>query len=246
MRLRYGFVLCSLLLAGPAFAQGSMNLSWNDCGTSGLDLETFACNTNAGAHRLVTSFVSPVPMNQLVGADLKIDVAFQGNVVPDWWNAPFSGGGCRVGLGIETNPALGPQTCGDPWNQALAGGANIQLNTPSPGRARLQGIVAVPSSSPQTIDNVTEYYGIQILISNAKSTGSGSCEGCAIPACLMLVDFGLYQPLGVGDYHITQAKDNVVVGWQCNAVNGAPTPQCFLCPVPTKPSTWGSVKSLYR
>ena len=42
---------CSLTLATAARA-GGINLSWNDCGTFGQNVETFACNTNVGVHTL--------------------------------------------------------------------------------------------------------------------------------------------------------------------------------------------------
>ena len=42
----------ALLLAASAHAQG-INIAWNDCGTFGADIESFACNNNTGIHSLV-------------------------------------------------------------------------------------------------------------------------------------------------------------------------------------------------
>lgn len=238
-------VLFALLLASPARAAG-INLSWQDCGTHGLALEQFACNSNIGAHPLFTSFVSPVPMTQLVMMDFTIDVSFQSGVVPSWWLMQSSGG-CRVtGYGMIPNNLTGPFTCADPWMGMGVGAVRADPDVPSPGRLRLRSVEGVPSDAPMTVDDVTEYYAIETYISNAKTTGTGACAGCPEPACLILVRLGLYQPVGVGDFILTQPLDNVVVGWQCPAYNGAPGPTCFQCPVPNRRSTWGSVKQLYR
>ena len=42
----------ALLIAASAHAQG-INIAWNDCGTFGADIESFACNNNTGIHTLV-------------------------------------------------------------------------------------------------------------------------------------------------------------------------------------------------
>lgn len=241
MKSRSSFLLLALLFAVPAHAQGSMNLAWNDCGSFGQSVESFACDTNLGGHTLYASFVSPVPMTQLVGADLWIDVTYRDGSVPSWWNIPYWGNGCRPPIGVQTSLAAGPFTCADPWTTQSVGGANVQLDKPSAGRLRIQAVVAVPSDHPQTVDASTEYYGIQVFIPNAQTTGTGACAGCDVPARLELTRFGLYQPAGVGDYQITTAKDNVVVGWQNDGKTGFPG-----APTPAKVTTWGAVKGLYR
>jgi hypothetical protein len=245
MKLRYAMLLLPVLLGSPVHAAG-INLAWNDCGTSGLPLATFACNTNVGFRSLHTSFISPVPMTQLVGMEVVIDVAYNQASVPNWWLMQ-STGGCRFGaLTSNTNFTAGPFSCADPWQPNSVGGTVIQPGLPTPNRARIRAVAAVPSVTPMTVDDVTEYYAIEIRISNAKTVGAGACSGCEVAACLVLNNIKLSQPAGVGDYLINQPIDTPVVGWQCPALYGAPEPACFMCPVPTKNRTWGSVKGLYR
>lgn len=244
MKLHHVSPLLLLLAAAPVHAAG-INLSWNDCGTSGLALKNFACNSNVGFHRLFTSFVSPVPMTQLVGMEQRIDVAYNQATVPSWWTMQSSGG-CRAGtISASMNYSTGPFSCTDPWMPTAAGGATIQPGTPVANRARILAVAAVPSSTPMTVNDVDEYYAIEIRITNSKTVG-GACPGCEAPACLLLTQIKLTQPLGVGDYLITQPLDDAMVGWQCPAFNGSPEPQCFQCPVKTNGKTWGAVKGLYR
>ncbi len=245
MRLRYLGPLLASLAVTPAHA-GGINLSWNDCGTFGQSLETFACNANTGAHRLVASFVAPFPLTQLVGAEVTVDAIFDQATVPSWWSFQ-SPGECRAGA-LSSNAYFvgGPNSCADPWNGAATSGAFGQAVAPPANRIRLRAVAAVPTSSAATVDDVTEHYALEILITHQKTVGSGACAGCAVAGCLMLTDIKLVQPLGVGDYTLAQPLSNTVVGWQCPAFPGAPGPQCFACPVPSKDRSWGTIKGLYR
>ena len=51
----------ALLITGAAAASASgINMSWNDCGATGTQNVTFACNANAGApFSGIASFVAP-------------------------------------------------------------------------------------------------------------------------------------------------------------------------------------------
>ena len=55
------------LLPSATAAAGWVNLSWDDCGSHGASMRTFACNTNGGSHTLVGSFVAPSGIDSLNG-----------------------------------------------------------------------------------------------------------------------------------------------------------------------------------
>lgn len=245
MDLRYATLLLLALLAGPVHA-GGINLSWNDCGTFGQPLATFACNTNTGVNRLYASFVSPVPLTQMVGMELRMDVMYNQATVPSWWTVQWSGG-CRFGsLNGNVDFLAGPNSCADPWAGAAFVGLAAQPGVPFPNRMLVRAVVAVPQALAFAVDDVTEHYAIELILGHQKTVGTGWCAGCDVAACLLLTELKLVQPLGVGDYSITQPLSNTIVGWQCPAFNGAPSPQCFSCPVPTKGKSWGAIKGLYR
>ena len=72
---------------------------------------------------------------------------------------------------------------------------------------------------------------------------TSSCAGCTDGACIVLNSIQLTQPIGVGDYTISNPILRNWVQWQ-----GGATTITGGCPLatPTRSTTWGSVKSLYR
>ena len=247
MKLRYSLFLLMSVWAAPALGQGGVNLAWNDCGTSGQLVKSFACNSNVGVHLLYTSFVSPQPLTQVNGIEVTVDMAFPQPTVPNWWMAQSSSP-CRPNaITANVHFLAGPNSCADPWQGAAVGGAAIQPGYPFPDRARIRAVAALPLGTFATVDDVTEYYAVAIQISNARTVGTGSCSGCEVPACMLLTSIELNQPVGVGNYFISQPLDNWLVGWQCSA--GIGHGGCFFAPpcvTPAKAPTWGAVKGLYR
>ena len=251
MTRRYSLLLLATLATGPAPAlaqQGGINLSWNDCGAYGQSLETFACNTNVGTHRLVASFVSPLPLTQLEGVDVIVDMAFLQPTVPSWWMA--QSGGCRTpAITSNADFSAGPSSCGDPWGGAVLSAANVQPGVPFPNRVRLRALAAVyPANTPVTVDDVTEYYAVEFVIGNQKTVGPAACAGCNEPACVLLTSIKLVQSVGVGDYTLTNPLTNQLVGWQCQAAigHGGCYFDPYSCTTPTRNPTWGAIKGMYR
>ena len=99
----------------------------------------------------------------------------------------------------------------------------------------------IPGST--SITGTDEYYFFRVGISNARSTGNGSCAGCTDGACIVFNSIQVTQPAGVGDYTISNPLVRNFVQWQGgggSVAGGCPAS------VPTRQQTWGSVKSLYR
>jgi hypothetical protein len=89
----------------------------------------------------------------------------------------------------------------------------------------------------------------QVIINNAKTTGTGSCAGCTDGACIVLNSVKVTQPATVHqDYTITNPLGRAYVLWQAGGANPGSGPNGTGCPgaTPTRNETWGSVKSLYR
>ena len=73
------------LTAGLAAAQGVVNLSWNDCGTFGVQDRSFACNTNTGAGTMYGSFTSFVALDSLNGNEATIEYQTASPTMSPWW-----------------------------------------------------------------------------------------------------------------------------------------------------------------
>jgi hypothetical protein len=230
------------LSAGVASAQGGINLSWADCGTTGTLSRTFACtsNTLSGAI-MIASAIAPVNMDQLNSEESVMDLQTNQAALSAWWQ--MGAGGCRATGGMSSSADFtgGPFTCADPWQGGALGAMDYAAGFGAPNRARVRTVYAIGGST--SIDDATEYYIFKISLLGSKSTGTGACAGCTDGACIVLNSIKLNQPAGVGDYVITTPITRNYVTWQAGGagISGG-------CPAatPTQSRTWGSVKSLYR
>jgi hypothetical protein len=124
---------------------------------------------------------------------------------------------------------------------AAAGGlAAFKTNQPiGANTARILVGLAVPAASAATIPANTEMFAFNLVISNTKTTGTGSCAGCTTAACLVFQNLKIAigtsnaAPISTGN----TAGSNFAT-WQGTAASCAA--------VPTRNSTWSGVKSLYR
>ena len=104
----------------------------------------------------------------------------------------------------------------------------------------MRTVGAIPSPGT-SINGTDEYYFFKVVITNAKTVGTGSCGGCSDGAAIVFRSLLVTQPYGVGDYVIDTPLQRNYVLWQSGAsVESIPNP------TPTKTTTWGAVKSLYR
>lgn len=237
-----------LCLACSHAAAAGFDLSWNDCGSHGASLESFACNTEAGHHDLIVSVVVPNAMPQVVGVEgvLFLSVG-QGQVLPDWWRlAPTE---CRAGqISLVLDVANNPTSCQSIYHPSELFGAvawDSQYGG-DPALARLRFIAATASSN--AIAAGTEYTVARIRIAN---TGTGACGGCNMPACISIESVNVVQPAGVGDQLLLLEESRGHVGWQCPSEWAYPEgrPYCRPgsgCATRTTHPTWGLIKSMYR
>ena len=263
VRIRYlgaaGLTLLALSLAPVgALAVEGVNLSWDNCfgEGSGVQNQSFACDTNSGSEQLFGSFVLGADVPLVDGIDSAVRLVSAAAVLPEWWRFK-NPGSCRL-LSLSVNDVFDPewQVC-QPW---APGGAGIIayyciVSNPCFGFSFGDNVAEIHMSSFVTGEALTdlpagvEHFVFRLMINHAKSVGSGACGGCSTPACMIFtgVNVGSFD-INVEDRLIntpTSPGSNLVT-WQGGAV--PITRSTVTCPgaTPTRNSTWGSVKSMYR
>jgi hypothetical protein len=237
--------LCSLSslagLSARAEAEPVAHLAWDDCGASGRLTRSFACDTNAGAEQLVVSFVPPAAP-AFTGIEARIRLFTPTVSFPSWWM--LSTGGCRAGS-LRASPfAAGPSPCTSPWTSQVFW--SVQLD---PATREIRAFVDLDKGQEHGLDGATEYYGVRLAFDHAKSTGTGACEGCSMPAGLYLARLALL--LGPDPTYDFDLAETPYVNWQCDGApivtGGSVTGWTFPgCATPARAPTWGRIKLLYR
>jgi hypothetical protein len=226
------FVFCA-----SASAAG-LNLAWNDCGSFGTPAHTFACDTNAGTHVLVASLVAPPGVSSCVAAECVLDIIVAAPALSPWWN--LCPNGCRMNRAF-TSFAFGDlASCLDPWSGQALGISDFSTNPagdghPQPNRERVRAVCAVPEAAALPMVQDLEYYVFELVITNAKTVGTGSCAGCQVQANFELVSTRITQPTPLPYVDITQPNQpnsNLAVMQDAT--------------VPVRNRTWGAIKSTYR
>jgi len=239
----------TLLIAGALLAltasmatAGGVNLSWTDCGAFGQASRTNACTNNGLKGTLYGSAIAPQPMPLLNGQTGVVDLQTTAAVLSPWWL--MMPGGC-VGRTTAASASMDftadTGNCVDIWAGQASPGFNYNANYGGPNRVRMKATGAVASAV--AADDVSEMYIFKISIGGARTVGAGVCAGCLDGACFVLNDQLLTQPIGVGDYHISNPILRQHVSWQAS---GASIPNGCPGGTPSKNATWGSVKALYR
>jgi hypothetical protein len=237
-------IVCATKDASPA----GINLSWDDCGAAGNELATFACNTNNGiAGILVGSFVPPSGIQNFAGIVARATLYFPGETtVPDWWRlndgiGPSMPPFCRDSTSVRAvpNSILGTGACAYPYGEGVRGPPYSAYTAPGSGlnRARLE--VGIGTSTLQALSDAQEYYAFWVVIDANHTVDSGACAGCEKSVCIELDRIQLVQD-PPDSFTLTEPINGARVGWQ-----QAATLPCLIA-VPTKNSTWGRVRSLYR
>jgi hypothetical protein len=242
------FLAGALLAISPSASMSAPQifLAYDDCYNAAaathapLDYEN-ACDSNTGLISIVGSFIPPAGINQFEALVATMYLYTSEATLSPWFQ--FQSGGCRYGkIGADFSFSLaGLTNCADFWqNQANGGmGYTYPAGLLVPAAALIKVIATVGPSLVGPINPGTEYYGFKLQILKALTTGTGSCTGCATPACITWAQANLTQP-ALPDYIVLPNNPPFVT---YNAYAGAPP-----CPgaVPVRDKTWGALKSLYR
>jgi FG-GAP-like repeat/IPT/TIG domain/FG-GAP repeat len=191
-----------------------INLSWDDCGASGVDFKSFACDSNLGnPFILVGSFVPPPLVDELQGLVAEIHVESE-SALPDWWKHGL--GQCRGARALSATLNFGGG-CPTAFQPGAAAFLGYYLGYLGPNTARIQVSVVQPSTSRGPVSPDTEYAAFHIILDRFRSTGAGSCAGCSEGVSFRLESIQLIQPAGIGYNPIlSQPGMRNVVYWQSN------------------------------
>lgn len=240
MRRTALLALALLAASTPIASADGVMLRWQDCsGDAGVQNRVFACDTNVGTHALAASFVIGYPREQVNGTETVMTFGTANSTLPDWFRFVTSGSCRQAALGISAQNGV---ACPDMFGgQASMNIAAYQLRLTSPNTMRLITVNAVLPQHEVTLLAGQEYGAARVIINNTKTVGTGACAGCLVPACIVFnsmkfsasgnVAFGLRDEAFPGSSYVT---------WQGGTGTNCPAA------TPTRNSTWGSVKSLYR
>jgi len=249
--------LCLILVPARARAVQGINLRWTQClGDGGDPNRAFACNTNTGGWGMHGSFELGSDMPQVIGTEIYMKLAADGASLPAWWQ--FANGTCRQSaLSMVFLVPASDVACVD-WASGQSQGGigayctvtSLSCGSPPAGAnvAFIKAVHAVRSELATDLTGGIEYYDFTLNISNAKTVGAGSCAGCSTPVCIVLNGIRVVDS---GDLHSRFLNTPASPGSEYVTWQGGGSPEVggvIGCPAatPTRRSTWGAVKTLYR
>jgi len=249
--------------AQAATTPPGVNIRWDNCySDGGVINKTFACDTNTGSERLVMSFVLDADMLDVSGQEIRVFIKSVNPTLPSWW-ALKNAGTCRVtSLGFSTTLPPGATNCLDWSSGAAVGGiGNYVIGQLGANSAVTNLAAAVPAASLASLVAGQEYFVCSLTINHTKTVGTGACPGCNEPVCIVFDRLKVFTPVLANDRQLNNGAngpDSQFARWQNGEemnvalVFSGPTfgffhdYSCALSSTPTRASTWGAVKSLYR
>jgi len=244
MRLRLLALLLALAIgASTAAAQEGIQLSWNDCGTFGSGVQTFACNSNSGtAFRMIGSARLNATLDPLVTIISTLDVSVDATSLPAWWQV-HNAGACRQSAVAASVHVPGPGACAAWENNTTLDAFMVQDGYGGPSHTRWDVLQFGDANNPVAFPGGVENFLFSISINRSRTVGAGSCSGCPLAACVTLrrVEFRYGSfPTGTETVKVvTTPLTSFGITWQSVA------PSC-LGAVPAPRATWSDVKALYR
>lgn len=251
------WIVLAIVLSLPTSAsaqQAGVALRWDACYGDGnaVTIKSFACDTNAGAERLVGSFATLEDQPEVVGIEIVVDFwthfpaaqgSSEGPELPAWWQFKNDVSCRHSALQLELDPIPDNPTCQEWIFAPKAGGiAGYNYGVAGPGTARIHmGVVGALGATGAVFAGTT-YTAFTISIEHTNTVGSGACAGCSVPVGIVLNRLIVAGPTfpGQPSNHIglsgpLNGTDSDLTFWQARPGT-----------VPTRTSTWGAVKALYR
>ncbi len=245
---KIALVAIAILIGRPTPAEcAGANLAWNAClsegGTSNRDV---ACNANTGTNILYGSFVLASDQALCIGIEAMVEISTSADSLPSWWQFVNVGACRRTSLAVSFDFSSDPGTaCTDMWQGAGIGGIGSyhtywttpQVPSGLASQARIRFGAAVPVSSSMQLTAGVEYYAFKLMVSNAKTQGTGSCSGCSTPVCILLSELNVVQSDNQHE-SLTVGQASNRVTWQgASSCPGAMTQQNIM---------WGQIRSVMR
>lgn len=246
--------LCAaaMLVPAMAFANGGVDLSWGDCAPdagSHQPARSFNCTGTANTtHNLLLYFKPNRDLPNFVGIRMDIDLQTDVNApLPPFYH--YEVGGCQrpgapTPAGVTmTDAIVAGSACegfNDPWavgTEGFEGIATYIFDDDRPGNGHF--VLGVAHSTSFSLIAKQNYYGAQLSFNNRNR---GICAGCGTPAVIKFNSATLESNDGTEAQEIAFTAGK---GGDCVTLNNGSAPRC-VDPTPTRNSTWGQVKSLYR
>ena len=232
-------LLVSVPAQSLAGAERSLALAWDDCyneGNGGGATKSFACDTNEGdVFKLIASVVPPLGMLTYVGQAAVFDLQTGATALPDWWRI----GACRVSSSLTAAPNAGGSSCLELVDEEHFGGLDYAIASQgNPRQARLRTAFAFDASRATALTGGEERALLEIRLDRSRTAGPGACAGCGEALCIVLNSVLLDELDTNTPRVVLTSGPQAMVLWQ--------SPGQWNCITPTKPRTWGQLKSLYR
>lgn len=217
-----------LAMAGASFAAG-LNLSWDNCGSSGIADKTFACAAPS-SQTLVGSFVPATSQDPTSTTNL-IDIQVAGASMPTFWAVGSSTTtlGPRFTMGTGTGP-IG--ACAS-WMSEAPDNANSRIQNGNRVRLKIVPLLGAPGNH---INPGQETVAFSVTVNNDAS----DVAGCQTGACVVFNESFVEDAFNGTDERLSAPQVRNFVSLQGGG--GVPCPAA----TPTQKATWGSIKAIYR
>jgi hypothetical protein len=256
-KLVWLFAMLLVVPASTAFGDpgNGIDLTWDDCvgQAAALNNKDFDC-PNAGAiHELIGCFKVAAGMPDFFAMDISMDVQQADNnpLVPFLRYEAGPPPGCNSdGLTInDARSQSGPNcaTFATAWGVTGASPAFTGITAYGPnyqgqnGRGRLLASIARASDNPFALVGGTNYYAFHFefaMFNSVQSAGGANCAGCGTPASIVWNSATLY---GNTETRVLTGADKK--SFYCATVNNGVS---ACAATPTRNTTWGQLKSIYR
>ena len=202
------------------------------------------------------------------GMEIRISLKSSTPVLPAWWEfrqSPTAPPGltCReTALTFVASPFLPAGSCVD-WGlgQEVGGIGRYGVGDLGAGSAVILIASAVAIENVLPLDAGPEYIVGGLAISHTKTVGTGACDGCSTPVCILFSSLNVTTPQAPNNRLFTTGANGVdsqIIRWQNGTIQNLVN-ECtgtFSCntqfdclnanPTAARRSTWGQVKSLYH
>ncbi len=227
-------LVCMDPLASRPSQSGGFRLNFEDCSlANGPRGRTLDCTDPSLPTVMVASVVTPASYDSII-ADLgyvDVFVGYDYGSMPPFWQ--FHTGGCAgAGRFSVSSDFTSYGLCSDLWHGLAATGYQYGGSAgplPDGNRARIKWTSWIPPGIPVPIAAGAETYIARISL---RQDHLSQCDGCSSWVCLVYV----LQEFWLSDRTIVAVDGYDALTLNCGSG----------CPTPTRASSWGRVKSLYR
>ena len=159
-------LLMGQLWAGGIASAEGINLSWNDCGAHGADVDSDACTSNIGtAFVLIGSFFPPPGIIEFIGMNAEIEIRTQSTTLPDWWK--HGSATCRGTTALSPSIDFSSELfgCIDPYSGQGGIALTYSIGFYGPNSARLS---LHADTAPVELTEGLEFYAFKVTLSRTR------------------------------------------------------------------------------